>query len=119
MDEAHSTQVRGGGESGYVAHHSAADGDDGGAAIGTGQDQLAGEGLDGLEVFRGFGIVEQNYLQWFVLGQGTHHAAAAVAPNGRRSEDEDGGHILKAGEERASTTQGASGAINVVGARGG
>src|SRR5580704_1056222 len=119
MDQSHSAQIRGGGESGYVAHHAAADGDDGGAAIGTGQDQLASERFDGLEVFRGFGIVEKNYLQRFVPGQGAHHAAAAVAPNGRRSEDEDGGHILKAGEERASTTQGAGGAINVVGARGG
>ena len=51
MNQPHAAQVRSGGESGHVADDATTDGDNCGAAIGSGQNKLASERFDGLKVF--------------------------------------------------------------------
>ena len=122
LDVTDTAHVNGGEEAGDVADDSATEGEEEGVAVGSGEGELLGEGLDGSHAFVGLaGGVEEDYgLAGAFGGEGGEDGLGPQLPDLGRGDDEGavglgGVELFEAGGEGAEEA-GADG--DIVGCRG-
>jgi hypothetical protein len=95
LNKRYAAEERGSSETGDITHYTTTNRDDERFTVGTGANEIAGNALNGLQIFCGFGVVEEMHLRGLAGTQAAADAGADGAPDLGRGENVDAGEFAE------------------------